>query len=160
MATPALGAGTLGQTIFWNNVAKSVCVLPATTANTSIPTLITDGIPVYPSAQMGTGGLAFPNTPPRVTSLAVRGTVTVGQVLTGTLTLWGYHPVVGWMEIPVNSGSLITPVALAETQTDIITYTEQYESLGHYVRLAVQLTGIGGTGATFEAWLTTALENS
>ena len=150
----------LGSVTSWGNVAKSVCILaPATTANNAVPSAVDAGIPVYPDPKTGNStGHAYPNTPPRKSTLVVKGVVDAGQTLVGTFTLWGYHPVLGWIEIPTNGGTAVTPVALAETETDKITFFQQYEDLGHYKRLYLQLTGIGGTGASYEAWLTTALE--
>jgi hypothetical protein len=156
-------ANILGSITSWGNVVKSVCILaPATVANNAVPTLDTDGIPVYPDRKKGNvDGHAFPNTPPRTSTLQVKATVTAGQTLVGTLTLWGYHPALArWIEIPTNGGTAVTPVALAETDTDVITFFQRYEDLGHFSRLYLQLTGIGGTGASFEAWLTTGLENT
>lgn len=80
--------------------------------------------------------------------------------LAGTFTLWGYLEAADvWFEIPTMGGTEVTPVALAETQADIITHTERYYNLGHYDRLALQLAGIaGGSGAEFSAYLVTAME--
>lgn len=152
---------TLAQTSSFGNCVKTICILPSgTVANTAIPALSTDGVPTYPSRGVADGtGLCFPNVPARKATLAIAGSCTAGQVLVGTFTMWGYHPVMDkWFEIPVNGGTPVTPVALAETDTDKITFTQNFDNLGHWSRLALQLTAVGGAGATFEAWLTTEQE--
>jgi hypothetical protein len=154
----------LGDEKTWGNASKSVCILAPATANNAIPTLDTQGISMYvpPRAVPGTGhkSLAYGGQPPKSATLCIAGTATTGQTLVGTFTLWGYHPVLGWLEIPVNGGTAITPVALAETDTDKITYTQRFEDVSHFQRLYLQLTAIGGTGASFEAWMTTAMDRT
>lgn len=156
----------LGTIKGWGNVVRSICVMPtATVANVAAPALATDGVLLYQDSRnlaVANNGLAFPNKPPRAVTLTISGTVTAGQVLVGTFTLWAYHPgLAKWIEIPVNGGTAITPVAMAETDTDIITYSQSFENVFmHYSRVALQLAGIGGAGASFEGWLTTALETT
>ncbi len=78
--------------------------------------------------------------------------------LAATLTLWGYLAASGrWYEIPTTTGTAITPVALAETGTDIITLVQRFQNLGHFDRIGLQLASPAGTGASFEAWLVTGL---
>ncbi len=81
---------------------------------------------------------------------------TTATALAGTFTLWGYLAAsTRWYEIPVNGGTAITPTATAETQTDIITLRERFTNLGHFDRIALSVTTITGSGASFEAWLVT-----
>ncbi len=140
------------------NATKAVCLMVAQTSNNAVPSTAADGIPVYPTNKIvADDGHCYMACPAQTSTLVVKGTVTAGQVLTGTLTLWGYSAAIGaWIEIPLNGGTGVTPVALAETDTDLITYRERILDLGHFDRLYLQLTGIGGTGASFEAWLITS----
>ena len=154
-------ASALKDVTGWGNCVRSICIMPAATvANVAAPTLATDGIAVLPVANLdGENTLCFPNVPSQAATLAVKATVTAGQTLVGTLTLWGYHPgLAAWVEIPANGGTAVTAVALAETDTDVITFFQTFANLGHWKRLALQLSAIGGTGASFEAWLTTTPE--
>ena len=154
-------ASALKDVTGWGNCVRSICVMAAgTTANVAAPTLSTDGVAVLPEARLdGENALGFPNVPSQAATLAVRATVTAGQTLVGTLTLWGFHPGLNaWVEIPANGGTGVTPIALAETDTDVITFFQTFANLGHWKRVALQLSSIGGTGASFEAWLTTSPE--
>lgn len=81
--------------------------------------------------------------------------------LAATLTLWGYLAASQrWYEIPTNGGTPITPVALAETGTDLITLVERFYNLGHFDRIGLQVAGVAGTGASFEAWLVTGISGT
>lgn len=144
------------------NAIRSVCLMLAQTSNTAVPTAAgadtSDGVPTYPTNKISADdGHCFTANPALSSTLLVKATVNAGQTLAGTLTLWGYHaPSDRWYEIPLNGGTGVTPVALAETETDLISYRERILDLGHFDRLYLQLTGIGGTGASFEAWLVTS----
>jgi hypothetical protein len=81
--------------------------------------------------------------------------------LVGTFTLWGYLEASGlWYEVAVNGGTAVTPVATAETATDIITFRERVLNLGHFDRVALQLASASGSGTSFEAWLVTGLSGT
>lgn len=157
---------TLKQIKEWGNAARSICVLPTgTNANNAAPSLVTDGVKIYPDATMynqgaaGEDALCFNNMPANIATLVAKFTVNAGQVLVATLTGWGYHPGLGaWIEIPLNGGTRVTAAALAESDPDIITFYERIPNLGHFSRFYLQLTGIGGTGAAGEAWLTVSME--
>ncbi len=132
------------------------------TANVAAPTAATDGYQMYPAGasevmSASTKGHAYAGRPPLHSTLMIKGRVTAGQVLVGTFTLWGYLAAAdAWFEIPVNGGTAVTPTALAETSTDQINFQQQFTNLGHYDRVALELAGIGGTGAAFDAWLVTS----
>lgn len=145
-----------------NNTKKSLCLLVSgTTVNP--PTLATDGYPVLPDdkAQAGPTGAAYMSICAKESTVHIKGTVTAGQTLAGTVTLWGY--VKGpnaWFEIPVNGGTELTATALAETETDAIKHQERLANLGHYDRIAASLASVSGTGAAFEVWITTGAESN
>jgi hypothetical protein len=132
-----------------------------TTANVAAPALDTDGVPTYPveanrSSAAAETGHCFMARDASQSTLMIKGRCTAGQTLVGTFTLWGYLEAAdAWFEIPVNAGTVGTPVALAETSADQINFQQRFENLGHYDRLALELASIGGGGATFEAWLVT-----
>lgn len=133
-----------------------------TTANVAAPAAATDGVPCYITrAQMMNGdssdkGAFYFGRDALYSTLMIKGRVTAGQTLVGTFTLWGYLAEAdAWFEIPVNGGTAILPVEIAETSSDQINFQQRFENLGHYDRLALELSGIGGTGATFNAFLVT-----
>lgn len=143
-----------------SNAKKAIQIMAAATANVAAPATSTDGIAVYTSGGQEplVNGHAFGGRPPLYSTLCIKGRVTAGQVLTGTFTLWGYLAAAdAWFEIAVNGGTEVTPVAIAETSTDQINYQEQFMNLGHFDRLALELAAIGGSGATFDAWLVTSM---
>lgn len=136
--------------------------MQAATANVAAPTLTdnTEGVPCYATkTELARGegadkGVCFFGRDAGESTLMIKGRVTAGQVLVGTFTLWGYlTEAQAWFEIPVNGGTAVTPVALAETSSDQINFQQRFNNLGHYDRLALELSGIGGAGATFDAWI-------
>jgi len=139
------------------NCKRAVCLMTAQTANTSIPTAATDGIPNYPT-RVGAetdDGACYAVTHAEASTLLIHNSAGSGTVA-GTFTLWGYLAASGaWYEVPVNGGTAVTPVALAETDTDLVTHREVFEHLGHFDRLCLQLTGVSGTDTAFDAWLVT-----
>ncbi len=143
-----------------SNAKKATCLMDASVANVAAPTLATDGVAMYAGPVEGVlvEGHAFGSRPPLHSTLCIKGRVTAGQTLVGTFTLWGYLAAAdAWFEIPVNGGSVITPDDIAETSTDQINYQQQFTNLGHFDRIALELASIGGTGATFSAWLVTSM---
>jgi hypothetical protein len=137
---------------------RSVCIMATgTIANVAAPTLATDGVAGYPGSLLSSDeGCCFSQRDARESTLLIKGRCTAAEVLVGTFTLWGYHvESAAWYEIPVNGGTVGTPVALAETSPDQINFQQRFTNLGHYDRIALELAAIGGAGATFEAWLVT-----
>jgi len=151
----ALAAGTIYSK---SNAKKGLCLMAAATGNVAAPTLATDGYPMYPTNQItADDGHCFTASAAPVSTLMIKGRCTAGQTLVGTFTLWGYDAAMdAWFEIPVNGGTAITPVALAETSSDQINFQQQFNNLGHYDRIALDLAAIGGAGATFDAMLVTS----
>jgi len=150
----------LGDVKTRSNCKKDIVLLAAATANNNAPALATDGIAMYEVDKIGRSGTIFkdganfPHHPASKHRLCIKGTVTAGQTLVGTFTLWGYlESAQAWFQVKVNAGS-----ALAETGTDTIGYSEVFDQLSAFDRLYLQLASIGGTGASFEAWLVTCEE--
>lgn len=152
-----MAAGTVTST----DIKRTIKLLEDAVANSAVPSVATDGHPCYPTqtqerAAAEESWCFYRGRDAGQSTLNAYGTVTAGQILTFTLTLWGYLTAAGkWFEIPLNGGTAVTPVALAETDTDLISFQQRLENLGHYDRLYLQVTGIGGTGASINAWLTT-----
>lgn len=138
-----------------SNCKKDMQILAAAVANVNPPALATDGFPVYPVMDFGgQDGVNYEGLPASRHQLCIKGTVTAGQTLVGTFTLWGYlQSASAWFQIKVNAGS-----ALAETGTDVIGYTEVIQGLSAFDRVAISLASIGGTGASFDAWLVACSE--
>ncbi len=143
----------LGNVNNRSNSRRDVELLSGATANVAAPTLATQGVPMYQPGRMAANapdaGVNYPGQPLRSHRLYIAGTVTAGQTLVGTFTLWGWlETAQAWFRVPVNAG---TP--LAETGNDVIGYTELINGLSHFDRLAISLDAIGGTGASFSAWI-------
>lgn len=139
------------------NCKREIVLMTGQTANTAVPTAATDGVPAYPSKAVYSvdTGAFYSGEPPDRSELIIYSTAGSGTMV-GTFTLWGYNESAGvWIEIPVNGGTAVTPVALAETDTDAIRFRQEFTNLGAYDRLALQLTGVGGTATAFEARLIT-----
>ena len=157
----------IGDIVSKSNAKKAVYLMVGATGNVAAPTgtptrtaaaSAADGIPCFPTSQIAADdGHCYSAAAAAVSTLLIKGRVTAGQTLVGTFTLWGYDEALqAWFEIPVNGGTAITPVALAETTSDQINFQQQFNNLGHYDRLALELSSIGGTGATFDAMLVTS----
>lgn len=150
----------LGDVKVRSNCKKDIVLLAGATANNGAPAAATDGIRMYEYDKLGQSstlfkdGVNFPHQPVAKHRLCIKGTVTAGQTLVGTFTLWGYLESAGvWFQVKVNGGS-----ALAETDTDKIGYTEVFDLLSSFDRIYLQLAAIGGAGATFDAYLVTCQE--
>lgn len=149
----------VGDVKFYANAKKAICLLTAQTANNSPPASATAGVPNYPVLQ-GAGailnaatGACYTGNAAASSTLMISSSAGSGT-MTGTFTLWGYLVASGhWYPIEVNSGD-----AIAETATDAIRYVERYPDLGHYDRLYLELSAVGGTDTAFEAWMVTASE--
>lgn len=148
----------LGTVVGGGNAKRAVCILFEAIANNSPPASSAAGIPVYPTNKISADtGLCFTACPAQTATLMIKGRCTAAETLAGTFTLWGYLAAAdAWFEIPVNGGTAVTPVALAETSADQINYQERFHDLGHYDQLYLELAGISGAGAIFDAWLVTS----
>jgi hypothetical protein len=154
LAASADGTGTgsftvSGNAITWHfaatvtKVSDFEAAIASTPAVAALIMVLTPG--TTPTYALLSAGDAF----------AATALVYTTAVVVATLTLWGYHPVLGaWIEIPTNAGTAVTPIALAETDTDVITFNQKFTYLGHFSRLACQLASVGGAGTVVEAWLT------
>jgi hypothetical protein len=152
-----MALGTVKST----DIKRSIVLMAASTANVAAPTLATDGVPTQSTKNqklmegVDVGAFYYGRDAGQST-LMIKGRVTAAQTLVGTFTLWGYLTEAdAWFEIPVNGGTAVTPTAMAETTADQINFQQRFENLGHYDRIALELAAIGGTGATFSAWLVT-----
>lgn len=152
-------ANSVGLVIGGGNVKRSICLMTAQTANVAAPTLATDGIPAYPDNKVfaSASGAFYTAYFSDVTTLTIVGT---GTTPSGIFTLWGYLAASStWFPIQVNAGAAVTGAALPFIQTYGMGGATPTQ-LGHFDRLALQLGSISGTGATFEAFLTSARAGS
>lgn len=136
-----------------DNVKRCICLLTAQTANNSPPAAATAGVKAYPDEGLyaSDNGAFFACEYPDNATLCIRSTAG-SDVMTGTFTLWGYvTKAAAWFPVKVNGGS-----AIAETGTDAINYTEVFTNLGHFDRLYLELSAVGGTATAFQAWLLSA----
>lgn len=146
----------LGDIKYVNNIKKSICLMFAQATATTPPTLGTDGFPAYPIHTQASidSGAHFTGTAPYRSVLTVFNSAGAGS-LTGTFTLYGFLTAAGrWFPIRVNSGNAIAG-------TDQIRYQETFlYTLAAFDRFFLDVQAPGGTGQTFEAWLTTIYENA
>jgi len=99
----------------------------------------------------GTGGNILADTDDEVVDEPIETFAAV--TIVATATLWGYLAEAdAWFEIPVNGGTVGTPVALAETSTDQINFQQRFENLGHYDRIDIELAS-PAAGSSFDAWI-------
>lgn len=152
---------TVGVIKTRHNCKKDILILEDVVDNVVPPSAPTDGVPMYEVSKLGQGstlfedGANFPNQPTSKHRLCIRGTVDASETLVGTFTLWGWlESAQDWFPVKVNGGS-----ALAESTADKICYTEVFDYLSAFDRIAISLASIGGTGATFSAWLVTCQES-
>lgn len=150
-------ANTVGLVVGAANCKRSICLMTAQTANTAAPALATDGVPAYPNnTAYGSATGAFYSVEfPDINTLTIASTATTSP--TGIFTLWGYQAAHGvWFPIQVNAGAAVTGATGVQFAQTFGPGGSVVSALGHFDRLALQLTSVGGAGATFEAFLTTA----
>lgn len=154
--TASVGTVTNSQ-----NAKRSICLMVGLTAANPAPAADTDGVPNYSLNLPGVDtGACFPALAARESILSLFSTAGSGT-LSGTFVLWGFlaagtagadgpHGGAGaWVQIETISGAALSGAAP-------LSYSERLLNLGAYDRLYLQCTAITGTGAAFEAWLTTA----
>jgi hypothetical protein len=151
--------------VFATGSKKAIVLLENAAANTGAPTLATQGVPVNPDSGFGftpaDTAHGFAGRDARESTLLIYGACTAAQVLTGTFTLWGYLAASGkWYEIPVAGGTRVAPIALPETDADVVTHVERFQNLGHFDRIFLELAAIGGAGASFSAHLVTGISGT
>lgn len=115
-------------------------LMASTTAATVAPTLSTDGL----SLNDVRGRIG---TVPEFLRCAVKSTAGSG-VMTVTVQVWLRLGALGWVVArPFNAASTApqTPVAIAETSTDSIAYSEVVDIPGSADRIYMQVTAIAGT---------------
>lgn len=134
----------------------------AATANTTAPSLITDGVQIrqkgYSSTARGLQGQG--RAAVLVKSTAGSGTMTV------TVLLWGYYPgkpedsqaAAGWYPLgtattATNKGKLNDGSAMGETTADLIRHVEMIENLAMFTRMDAQILDIGGTATAVNVHL-------
>lgn len=160
----------VGDVTFDQNASRAVCLMTAQTTTTAVPTLATQGVPSFQiatAAPLGTPKGAFdPARPPLASTLMVSSSAGSGT-MTATLRLWGYVAAIGaWVPVSSNpnditkSGFIYNGVAIPENTADQISYSETLLNLGHYDRLYLQCSAIGGTATAIEAWLVSARRNA
>jgi hypothetical protein len=128
-------------------------------ATSAVPTLATDGVPCYRnenSPQTTDYGVCYTGRASREASIMIRGTGT--GTVTGTFRLWGFCGALGkWVPVGTGAdttkGTLNAGAAIGEVNADEVLHSEPFYVAGHFDRLYLQCTAIGGTTPSFEAWI-------
>lgn len=86
---------------------------------------------------------------PDVMSLHVHSTAG-SATMTATFKLWGYlGATLGWVPVGTGTdtgkGTINGGAAIGETSTDALMHVEPVGYLGHFVRVYLEITAIGGT---------------
>lgn len=152
----------VGDIRYIGNCTRTICLMTGQTANSGQPTDVAadagsaQGVPNYPdrtSQLILDTGACMAGLPAEQSTLAISSTAGSG-VMVGTFTLWGFLKQSGkWYPIKVNGGAALAELA---SPGDTIRYTERFLGLGHWDRLYLELSAVGGTATAFEAYLTTA----
>jgi hypothetical protein len=147
---------------------RAQCLLTGVTATNGQPSAAADGVPVYlPVAQGGADqGSSFPARAALESTIFLKG-VGTGGTCTVTARLWGYLAALAvWVPVGATpagdtlKGTLNAGVAMGETKSDTVLHCEPFLLAGHFDRLYLEVSAIGGTGTTVEAWLVTAHRRS
>lgn len=141
------------------NLKREIVLALGLTAANGAPATAEDGVPCYPTVrEMAYGATdvgAFSLQPLSKTRLCVKGTANPGETMGATLVLWGYlETAADWFPIPVNEGDAVAGVGAAK-----LAYTELLEYLSHFDRLYLELKSPTGAGASFSAYLVSAMES-
>ncbi len=155
-------SNTLGQVKATKNATRTICLLAGTLAVNGAPSGATAGVPTYADNTNYTSdeAVCFMGNSAREAAIFIGSTAGSGT-MTGTFRLWGYHAASGfWYPIGTGAdgtkGQLNAVAAAGETGTDVVRHVEPVYLCGLFDRLYLEITAIGGTLTTFEAWLTTA----
>lgn len=148
-----------------NNVLRNVCLFTGLTSANGQPALATDGVPCYPDLNnlANDTGACFVNYGARDSSIVIKGSAAGGPIaFTGRM--WGYNAQLAeWVPMGtgtdaakglINAGAAIGPV-----KTLKVLHGETLKYAGHYDRLYLEATVVGGTTPTFEAWVVTLRNN-
>lgn len=124
----------------------TVELLASATTTSSDPTLATDGLAIANIRA------AFSGVMPDVMTLSVTSTTGSGTI-TFQGRVWGYisNGLAAAVWVPIGAGGDTTKgllnggVTIGESGTDMIRHAEQVYLLGHFSRIYLQVTTLGGT---------------
>ncbi len=141
------------------NAKRAVKLLEAVVAVNGQPSAATDGIPCYPTNRIvADDGVCFTASPAQDSSIFLKGTGT--GAVTVTARLWGYLAALGeW--VPVGTGSdgtkgvLNAGAAFGAVKAGKVLHVEALLYGGHFDRLYLEVTAIGGTSTSVDAWVVT-----
>lgn len=155
----------VGQVKISSNAIRWTKLIENVSANMAAPSLATDGVPGYTSNLSGSGtptadaGVNYVGRPSREATIAIKGTA-AGGTIAATFRLWGYVANLGggtWVPLGTGSdstkGTLNNGASMGATAANTVLHAEPVYLAGHFDRLYLQLTGIGGTTPSFDAWI-------
>lgn len=137
-----------------NGISKEIELLASATGTNSPPSGAAAGIAINDARLYG-------KNPDRA-RLIIYSTAGSGT-MTATFRLWGYSAA-GSVWVPVGTGTgaakgtVNAGAAIDETGTDAIRHSELVELWGHFDRLYLEITAIGGTATAVTAQLLIAPE--
>jgi hypothetical protein len=143
-----------------SNAKRHICIFTGLAATNGQPSGATAGVPCYMSHanRSADTGACYNTNAAREATLVVKGTGT--GTVTGTFRLWGYMTAATeWF--PLGTGADSTKgiinggAAIGEVKSDKVLHAEPVLMAGHFDRLYLECTAIGGSSPSFEAWLVT-----
>lgn len=132
--------------------SKAIELLAATVATNGQPSGASAGLDLHEVSTLF-GGFFPDQVTLVVESTAGSGTMTV------TCRLWGYLPFNSGKWVPLGTGADTTKgtindgSAIGETIADGIRHAEPVNLAGHFSRLYLEVTAIGGTSTSVTAWI-------
>jgi len=102
---------------------------------------------------------------PDVMSLLLFSTAGSGT-MTVTCKLWGHTPLSSGQWLPIGTGADTTKgtinagAAIGETSADKLVHSEVIQVMGHFDRIYLEITAIGGTSTAVIAYLVGRIPNS
>ena len=155
---------TAGDVFLGSTDAKrAICLVTGLAATNSPPSGATAGVPCYRTKtnRSADTGACYNTRAARESTLVIKGTGT--GTVTGTFRLWGYvatpSSTGAWYPMgtgtDADKGKINAGTALGEVITDVVLHAEPVLYVGHFDRIYLECTAIGGSSPSFEAWLIT-----
>lgn len=144
-----------------SNSKRAIKLIENVIATSAAPSAATDGVPVHQTKLYETAdkALSYSQHPAAEATLVIDVVGSAGTV-TGMFRLWGYQECTGkWYPMgtgaDADKGKVNEGTELGEVASNVVLHAEPVLYVGHFDRIYLQCTAIGGTDATANAWLVT-----